>query len=62
MRAVLITHSHRHGLEPTMVEPNVIREATRSLVPYYYSDFGVYWALPAPATVPFIQRPAGPRS
>jgi len=58
----LITHSHRHGLEPTKVVPNVIREATRSLVPYDRDFFGVYWALPAPATVPFTQRPAGPRS
>ena len=49
----LITYSHRHGLDPTMVEPQPNRSATRYLVPDNRDFFAVYRPVPGPITVPF---------
>jgi hypothetical protein len=49
----LITYSHRHGLDPVKVVPNVQQPATRYLVPDDRDFFAVYRRLPGPVTVPF---------
>jgi hypothetical protein len=49
----LITYSHRHGLDPTLVEPQGQQSATRYLVPDNRDFFAVYAPLPGPLTVPF---------
>ena len=49
----LITYSHRRGLGPTKVVPNVQQSATRYLVPDDRDFFAVYRRLPGPLTVPF---------
>jgi hypothetical protein len=49
----LITYSHRHGLDPVKVVPNVQQSATRYLVPDDRDFFAVYKRLPGPVTVPF---------
>ena len=49
----LITYSHRGGLDPTKVVPNVQQSATRYLVPDDRDFFAVYRRLPGPVTVPF---------
>ena len=49
----LITYSHRHGLDPVKVVPNVQQPATRYLVPDDRDFFAVYRRVPAPVTVPF---------
>jgi Phosphodiester glycosidase len=49
----LITYSHRGGLGPTKVVPNVQQSATRYLVPDDRDFFAVYRRLPGPLTVPF---------
>jgi hypothetical protein len=49
----LITYSHRGGLNPTKVVPNVQQPATRYLVPDDRDFFAVYRRLPGPITVPF---------
>ena len=49
----LITYSHRGGLGPTKVVPNVQQPATRYLVPDDRDFFAVYTRLPGPVTVPF---------
>jgi len=49
----LITYTHRRGLGPTKVVPNVMQPATRYLVPDDRDFFAVYVRLPGPVTVPF---------
>jgi hypothetical protein len=49
----LITYSHHHGLDPTMVGPNPNQSATRYLVPDNRDFVAVYRPLPGPVTVPF---------
>jgi Phosphodiester glycosidase len=49
----LITYTHRGGLGPTKVVPNVMQPATRYLVPDDRDFFAVYRRLPGPVTVPF---------
>jgi Phosphodiester glycosidase len=49
----LITYSHHHGLDPTLVEPQPNRSATRYLVPDNRDFFAVYRPVPGPVTVPF---------
>ncbi len=49
----LITYSHRHGLHPTMVEPQPNQAPTRYLVPDNRDFFAVYRPVPGPVTVPF---------
>ena len=49
----LITYSHRGGLGPTKVVPNVQQSATRYLVPDDRDFFAVYRRPPGPLTVPF---------
>ena len=49
----LITYSHRGGLGPTKVVPNLQQSATRYLVPDDRDFFAVYRRLPGPVTVPF---------
>jgi hypothetical protein len=49
----LITYSHRHGLDPTMVEPQPNQPDTRYRVPDNRDFFAVYRPLPGPVTVPF---------
>jgi hypothetical protein len=49
----LITYSHRGGLGPTKVVPNVQQSATRYLVPDDRDFFAAYRRLPGPLTVPF---------
>jgi hypothetical protein len=49
----LITYSHRHGLVPTLVEPQPMQPATRYLVPDDRDFFAVYRRLPGPVTVAF---------
>jgi hypothetical protein len=49
----LITYSHRHGLDPTLVEPQPNRSPTRYLVPDNRDFFAVYRRVPGPVTVPF---------
>ncbi|HEY6962333.1 MAG TPA: phosphodiester glycosidase family protein [Gaiellaceae bacterium] len=48
----LITYRHRHGLVPTMVEPQPNHSAQRYLVPDDRDFFAVYRRLPGPVTVP----------
>jgi hypothetical protein len=49
----LITYSHEHGLDPTMVEPQPVQSVDR----YLYADdrdfFAVYERVPGPVVVPF---------
>jgi hypothetical protein len=49
----LITYSHRRGLAPSKVVPNVQQPATRYLVPDDRDFVAVYRRLPGPVTVPF---------
>jgi Phosphodiester glycosidase len=49
----LITYTHRHGLVPAKVVPNVMQPATRYLVPDDRDFFAVYRRVPGPVTVPF---------
>jgi hypothetical protein len=50
----LITYSHRHGLDPVKVVPNVQQSATRYLVPDDRDFFAVYRRLPGSrVSVPF---------
>jgi hypothetical protein len=49
----LITYTHRHGLVPTMVEPQPNHSANRYLVPDDRDFFAVYRRLHGPVTVPF---------
>jgi len=48
----LITYTHRHGLDPAKVVPNVMQPATRYLVPDDRDFFAVYRRVPGPVTVP----------
>jgi hypothetical protein len=49
----LITYTHRGGLGPTKIVPNVQQAATRYLVPDDRDFFAVYIRVPGPVTVPF---------
>jgi hypothetical protein len=49
----LITYRHRHGLDPTLVEPQGQQTATRYLSPDSRDFFAVYKPVPGPVTVPF---------
>ena len=49
----LITYSHRGGLDPVKVVPNVMQSASRYLVPDDRDFFAIYRRLPGPVTVPF---------
>jgi len=49
----LITYTHRGGLSPTKVVPNVMQPATRYLVPDDRDFFAVYRRLQGPVSVPF---------
>ena len=49
----LITYSHRNGLGPQKVVPNVQQSATRYLTPDDRDFFAVYTRIPGPVTVPF---------
>jgi hypothetical protein len=49
----LITYTHRGGLGPTKIVPNVQQAVTRYLVPDDRDFFAVYIRLPGPVTVPF---------
>ena len=49
----LITYTHHHGLQPTMLEPQPNHSANRYLVPDDRDFFAVYRRLPGPITVPF---------
>jgi len=49
----LITYSHQHGLDPTMVEPQPMQSVDRYLVPDDRDFIAVYRRLPGPITVPF---------
>ena len=49
----LITYSHRHGLDPTLVEPQPQQSATRYLAPDSRDFFAVYRPVPGPVSVPF---------
>jgi Phosphodiester glycosidase len=49
----LITYSHRSGLGPNKVVPNVMQPSTRYLVPDDRDFFAVYRRLLGPVTVPF---------
>ena len=49
----LITYTHRHGIHPTKVVPNVQQSAWRYLVPDDRDFVAVYRRLPGPVTVPF---------
>jgi hypothetical protein len=48
----LITYSHRYGLDPTKVVPNVQQPATRYLAPDDRDFFAVYRRQPGPVGVP----------
>ena len=48
----LITYSHHHGLDPTMVEPQPMQTATRYLVPDDRDFIAVYRRLPGAISVP----------
>jgi hypothetical protein len=48
----LITYTHRHGLVPTLVEPQPLQSPGRYLVPDDRDFFAVYRRLPGPITVP----------
>ena len=49
----LITYSHRHGLDPKMVEPQPNQPPTRYLVPDDRDFIAIYRRLPGPTSVPF---------
>jgi hypothetical protein len=49
----LITYSHQHGLDPTMVEPQAMQSVDRYLVPDDRDFIAVYKRLPGPISVPF---------
>jgi hypothetical protein len=49
----LITYSHQHGLDPTMVEPQPMQSVDRYLVPDDRDFIAVYKRLPGPISVPF---------
>jgi hypothetical protein len=49
----LITYSHQHGLDPTMVEPQPVQSVDRYLYPDDRDFFAVYERVPGPVTVPF---------
>jgi len=49
----LITYSHRHGLDPTMVEPQSQQSPDRYLTPDDRDFMAVYAKRPGPVTVPF---------
>ena len=49
----LITYSHEHGLDPTMVEPQPNESVNRYLYPDDRDFFAVYERVPGPVTVPF---------
>jgi phosphodiester glycosidase len=49
----LITYTHRHGLDPVRVVPNLQQPPTRYLVPDDRDFFAVYRRLPGSITVPF---------
>ena len=49
----LIIYTHRHGLVPTLVEPQPMQPASRYLVPDDRDFFAVYRRLRGPVTVPF---------
>ena len=49
----LITYSHKHGLGPTMVEPQSQQSPDRYLIPDDRDFFAVYQRSPGPVTVPF---------
>jgi Phosphodiester glycosidase len=49
----LITYTHRGGLGPTKVVPNVMQPTTRYLVPDDRDFFAVYERRPGPVRVPF---------
>jgi hypothetical protein len=49
----LITYTHRHGLHPTMVEPQPNHTASRYLTPDDRDFFAVYRRLPGKFTDPF---------
>jgi hypothetical protein len=49
----LITYSHQHGLDPTMVEPQPVYSVDRYLYPDDRDFFAVYRRVPGPVTVPF---------
>ena len=49
----LITYSHEHGLDPTMVEPQPEQSVDRYLYPDDRDFFAVYERIPGPVSVPF---------
>ncbi|MDE3130808.1 MAG: phosphodiester glycosidase family protein [Acidobacteriota bacterium] len=49
----LITYSHRHGLDPTMVEPQYQQSPNRYLTPDDRDFMAVFTRKPGPVTVPF---------
>ena len=49
----LITYSHEHGLDPTMVEPQPVYSVDRYLYPDDRDFFAVYERIPGPVVVPF---------
>jgi hypothetical protein len=49
----LITYSHEHGLDPTMVEPQPVYSVDRYLYPDDRDFFAVYARVPGPVSVPF---------
>jgi hypothetical protein len=49
----MITYTHKGGLTPMKIVPNVMQPATRYLVPDDRDFFAVYRRLPGPVTVPF---------
>ena len=49
----MITYSHRHGLDPTMVEPQSQQSPYRYLTPEDRDFMAVYTKVPGPVTVPF---------
>jgi len=49
----LITYSHEHGVDPTMVEPQPEQSVDRYLYPDDRDFFAVYERVPGPVIVPF---------
>jgi hypothetical protein len=49
----MITYTHKGGLTPMKIVPNVMQPSTRYLVPDDRDFFAVYRRLPGPVTVPF---------
>jgi hypothetical protein len=49
----LITYTHKHGLTPTMVEPQPMQSPNRYLAPDDRDFMAVYRRLPGRVTVPF---------